>query len=395
MAGELAPRLPPPLVAAARKERKSLLVSLLVGGLVGALVAKAGLSFGEWLAGGAGTATAPAPARAGLGGLAMLVTLPLAWLLAVAWHELGHVVGGKLVGGQFLLFVVGPFKWQRTPEGIRFSWNRSLNLGGGLSACLPLDERDLPRRFAVMIAGGPVSSLLLTVLAGALAAGLEATPWRTFVVLVAAMSGIVALTTLIPGEFGGFKTDGKRFLGLRRRDAAATQEAALLALTVAPMRGLRPADFPPAHLAAVTALQDGSAHALYGELFAYQHHADRGDPVLAQQHLDRVVDGESALPNFMREMVRAEYAWLLASAGGAAMAGPARAWLDSAGRVEMDPATRWRAAAAVLLAEGRVPEAREAIAAGRAALRNNSMTPVPSAFLVESLDALDRRAGSP
>jgi hypothetical protein len=395
MPAELVPRQPPPLTAAARKDRKTMLRMLLGGALVGFLLAAAGIRVGKWFAGNAGAAAAAGDAPDGLGAVALLVALPFAWLLAVAWHELGHVVAGRLVGGQFLLFIVGPFKWQRTPEGIRFSWNRSVNLGGGLSACLPLDDRDLPRRFAVMIAGGPLSSVLLTVLAGGLAAVLDTAPWRGIAMLVAVMSGIIALTTLIPTEAAGFKSDGKRFLGLRRRDAAATQEAALLALSVAPMRGLRPAAFPPAQLAAATALHDGSAHALYGHLYAYQYHADRGELPLAQQSLDKVVDGESAMPGFMREMVRAEYAWLLAIGGGPSMAGPARAWLDSAGPVEMDPATRWRAAAAVLLAEGQVPAAREAIAAGRVALRNNSMAPVPSAFLLETLDELDRRAGSP
>ena len=87
-----------------------------------------------------------------------LAGLPLLWYLAAGFHELGHVIGGWLGEGRFLLWLVGPFMVRRTPAGIRAGLNRSVNLMGGLAVCLPLDPAQVaPRRVALMIVGGPHS----------------------------------------------------------------------------------------------------------------------------------------------------------------------------------------------------------------------------------------------
>ena len=337
--------------------------------------------------------------------VAIVASFPLVWLLAVAWHEVGHLAGGWAVGGRFLLLVVGPFRWQRTPQGVRFSWNRRLNLAGGLAACLPSDDRDVRRRMATMIAGGPLASLLLAGLACGAAQLLPTLGWpagSSIAWLVAGMSALIFTVTAMPGEAGGFKTDGKRFLALRRRDAAAEQEAALLSLTVLALGGRRPADFAPATVAAATALDDGSLNAVYGQFNAFHHAADRHDLPTAQRCLDRVIAGERVLPRFMQDLARAEYAWLLAeaafaagkTAAGTGLARAARSWLDGVGPVEFDPATKLRAEASVLLAEGRAAEAAVAARAGLAALETNSLAPVRSRFAADAFEATLRCAGA-
>jgi hypothetical protein len=324
-----------------------------------------------------------------------LLSLPLVWLVVVTWHELGHVLGGKLTGGQLLLFIVGPFKWARTPSGLRFGFNRSINLGGGLAACLPLEERDLPRRMAIMIAGGPVASVVLTVLALWISAWSAAHGWafvQKLTMTTALISGVIFVVTAIPGQAGGFRTDGRRLVELVRGGPRAEQEAALLSLTVAGLAGVRPADFSPEKIAAAIGVDDGSLNALYGHFNAYSHHADVGDFGRAQGHLDRLVAEEDQLPPFMRDMVRADYAWLLAQPGGDVAA--ARAWLETAGKVEFDPATKLRAEAAVLLAEGRCDEAVVKAREGLVALETKSLSPVKSQFAAEALETILLRATS-
>lgn len=323
--------------------------------------------------------------------LMVLAAVPLVWLFTVGWHELGHLAGGRLAGGRFLLYIIGPFQWQRTPAGIRFSWNRRINLAGGMAACLPVDQKNLPHRFALMIAGGPFASLLLVVLALWVAAACAAAGlvWPQHVaMLTALMSGVIFLVTALPGEAGGLRTDGRRLVNLLGRDATARQEAALLALTVAGLNGTRPAAFAPDWLRDATAVNPGSLHTLYGHLNAYLHHADRREYVAAQRELDAAVAGEACLPPFMRNLLRAEYAWLLAVATADTPA--ARAWLETAGPTDFDPAARLRAEAAVLLAEGRKTEAAAKAREGLKALEQASLSPVRNEFAAEALGAVLR-----
>ena len=387
----IVPRLPPPRAIVVKKRtarhRLAFLAFCAVGGFVGY----------QWSRHG-GNLLLPVPHKAFK--LILLAGLPFIWLLVVGWHELGHLVGGWLTGGRFLLWVIGPFMIRRTPTGIRFAWNRSVNLTGGMAACLPLEPGAMTaRRAAVMITGGPVASLVLIVialwLAAAVAAGVGAVPsgWAVLqhlAMVTAGMSFVIFLITALPGTAGGFKTDGKRVFDLLRGDRRSEQEAALLALTTASFAGVRPADYDPALVAKVVSLGDGSLFDLYGHLTVYAYAADGGDWPSAQAHLEKVVAGEDRMVPYMRDFARCEYVWLLAKAGTAR---EARAWLESAGKLDFDPATRLRAEAAVLLAEGKTTEALAKACEGLQALKRKSMSPVESAFAREALEEVVERSG--
>lgn len=335
--------------------------------------------------------------------LGVVLALPLIWLLVVGWHEVGHLVGGWMTGGRFLLLVIGPVMVRRTPAGIRVMWNRNVNLSGGMAACLPLEPgRMTPRRAAVMILGGPVASMMLVVvalwLAAALAAAAGPVPSGLAIlqhaaVATAALSLVIFFVTAFPGTAGGFKTDGKRVIDLWRGDRRSEQEAAVLALTTAGLAGVRPADYDPALVARAVSLGDGSLFDLYGNLTVYPSAADRRDWPAAQGHLDRVLAGESQLVPYVRDVVRCEYAWLLATTRAGTTV--ARAWLDSAGKIDFDPAIRLRAEAAVLLAEGRWTEAAEKAREGLHALKHKSMSPVENPFVREAFEAILRQAAGP
>jgi hypothetical protein len=255
-----------------------------------------------------------------------------------------------------------------------------------------------PHRAAVMILGGPFASLVLAVgmiwLAVGLSTGAGPVPAvralaQHVAMFTAGISLLIFLVTAMPGTAGGFKTDGKRVLDLMRGDVRSRQESALLVLTTAGLAGIRPADYDPALVAQALAVDDGSLFDLYGHMVAYYHAADRGEWAAAQRHLDGVLAGEGQLAPFIRDTVRCEYAWLLAeSAEDPAMA---RAWFESAGPLEFDPATRLRAEAAVLRAGGRLAEAAEKAQAGLLALEHRSMSPVKNPFAVDALKAILRR----
>ncbi len=384
------PRLPPSAAAArAKKISWRFLGAIVVGGLIGALGAVVGKSF-------AGSLLLPGLPKS----LAWLhlVLLPLWWLVAVGLHELGHLVGGWAGGGRFLLYVVGPFMWKRSPAGVSFSWNKNINIAGGLAACLPLDPaRSTPRRTALMIAGGPLFSLVLAVLALWVGAGLAAIAHSPALlvaqhsaVILAGLSLLIFGVTVFPGTGGGFKTDGLRFLELLRGDTRSAQENAVMTLTTAALGGVRPADYDPRLVAQAISLRDGSLFDLYAHLTAAHHFIDVGQPGRAQELLDHVAAGEDQLAPFARDTLRCDYAWLLARHTTDAAA--ARAWLDSAGPLDIDPATRLRAEAAVLLVEGDKLAAAEKARAGLHAAEHKSLSPVRNAYVIDTLEDILRAA---
>ena len=102
--------------------------------------------------------------------------------------------------------------------------------------------------------------------------------------------------------------------------------------------------------------------------------------------LREVVAGAAAIPPMTRESVQAEYAYWLAVHGADVAA--ARAALERAGKCAFDPATKLRAEAAVLRAEGDAAGARAKAEAALEALRKRSLSFKPGADLVEWCEAL-------
>lgn len=143
---------------------------------------------------------------------------------------------------------------------------------------------------------------------------------------------------------------------------------------MAALAGRRPATYQADWIEAAIDANPGSLHTLYGYECVFQQTADCGDLARAQRQLDTVIAGVSCLPPFMRNLARADHAWLLAIATTDVAA--ARAWLDTAGLTDYDPAARLRAEAGVLLLEGRVPVAAAKARAGLRALDENSLAPV-------------------
>jgi hypothetical protein len=108
--------------------------------------------------------------------------------------------------------------------------------------------------------------------------------------------------------------------------------------------------------------------------------------------LDYALAGADQLAPYVRDMINCEYAWLFATQTRETAV--ARAWLESAGKLEFDPATRLRAEAAVLLAEGRTAEAAAKARSGLHALEHRSLSPVRNPFAAEALEAIIRRAAT-
>jgi hypothetical protein len=385
-----APAANPSGLTAPKKKIWSGVAAALVGGVIGAGV---GFALAKGLPGLMAVGNFSKLEKFGVLALGAPATV-----LGILVHELGHVAGGKLAGFRFLLLLVGPFKLQRTPEGLRLGLNFSASMAGGLACLLPEDDRNLTRRMAVFIAGGPVASLLL-----GLVAGLSGWAWYgTFtplappsygallgslgLVITGAISLALFAVSALPATTSGFATDGRRLVMLAQKGERAEREAALTMLVSAAMSGVRAREYPAHLVARVAEHNDASVFGLMGKFLGYFHALDRGGVVQAGVWLEEVVAGAAAMPQMSRESVHAEHAYWLAVHGGD-VAG-ARAALARAGKCAFDPSTKLRAEAAILRAEGDRAGATAKSDAALEALRKRSLALRPSADLVERIEAL-------
>lgn len=339
------------------------LASLLLGAAVGYLAfAWAGPALlGE-------AATAPDGPGLSTGLKLLLIPTTLAVVVGIlAVHELGHVAGGRAVGFRFLLLIVGPLKVMAGRDRLHWGLNRSLALAGGLAACAPRagDRENLPGRMAVLVAGGPLASLLL----GLGGLGLRAIPglgqpvtqfgvfWNGVLLIVSVSSLAIALMTLIPARTAGFATDGARLLQLLRDDDEAAAQSALVTITGWTLGGVRPREWDPAVVAQATETRSAAFRgvALHS---AWRHALDRAgssgdpaDPPEVAELRQRLLEAVEDIPESIRGAVYRELATDRALAGDVR---GAEGLLDRAGKVGamedayVDPLAR----AAVALARG-------------------------------------------
>lgn len=315
-----------------------------------------------------------------------LLFLPILFLVILA-HELGHLLGGRLVGFRFLLLIVGPLLIQRMGSPLRVRLNRNLGLAGGLAASAPDDDHDLPRRMLVMVAGGPLTSLILGALA-LLSLPLLSGLAVMLLLLGGAISVAVGVATLIPLQSGGFFSDGARILMLLRGGPQVERWCAR-ALLAAMALTARPRDLRQDLLAHATVYSGGGADDVSAALLGYSWAIDSGRTAEAAAHLDHAVRHLASFPPALQPTIRLEAAYFNAWHRGDAAA--ARMWLDqSAGGMFIEPYTRSRVRAAVLLAEGQTAEARAEAQKGEVSLRRLNPGPI-GLFEADLLEAILRR----
>ncbi|HXW15777.1 MAG TPA: M50 family metallopeptidase, partial [Terriglobia bacterium] len=130
----------------------------------------------------------------------------LAFSAAVAIHELGHTIAGKLAGLRFVMMRLGPI---HLTLPLRVRWQRENPLPGaaGFVVMVPKDTRRLRARYIFMLMGGPIANLLsyVVVLRG---------PNNLFLGWFAVMSIWMGIGNLMPARSGALVLDGRRILTL-------------------------------------------------------------------------------------------------------------------------------------------------------------------------------------
>lgn len=125
-------------------------------------------------------------------------------------HELGHVIGGRIAGYQFVYMTVGPLTIEKAPK-LKIIPNHHWLTFGGVVNCIPPQERlkNIVERHKWFVAGGPV---LTGITAIASFVGWYVTEYE-FLLMFSVMNLAIFLATAVPFQ-GTFKSDGYVFLML-------------------------------------------------------------------------------------------------------------------------------------------------------------------------------------
>ncbi len=190
---------------------------------------------------------------------------------------------------------------------------------------MPRDGHDLRRRVASLVAGGPLASAALALGAGGAGWALGGA-WGGALGILALVSAMIGLATLIPSRAGGFSSDGARLLTLARGGPPAQREAAVFALVAQTLTGSRPRDWDEVLVAQASGLRDGQPMEEAAQSFLALHALDRGDASGAHRALTRRAEVHGALPPAARASLVVDAAFFEASVRRDPE--QAQAWLD-------------------------------------------------------------------
>jgi hypothetical protein len=316
-----------------------------------------------------------------------LLPLLLALMLAIVVHEGGHALAGRLVGLWLYQCKIGPLVLTRTRRGVRLSLSKHRWSGGHVISC-PLDDRSLRRRYGVFAAGGPLASLVLTMLAGWLARDFltscvtggdpflclpypdpfnERMPsfWMLLLLSTVSVSTVAFISTAIPYALKDQTSDGFKVLTALRSGPAS--ECALLFWQIAcyRLRGVRPREWPAAAVLRAVTLADTPSRRCNASIYAYCRALDSGDVASAGVYLDAalasVTPPERVQPTLALEAAffEARYRFNLPAA---------QFWQSQGKGSRFEALMQARAGAAMLLAEGRAQEAAALATSGLAVL---------------------------
>ena len=295
------------------------------------------------------------------GALNGLLLIMLCEWISVFCHELGHAAAGWAVDMRLAHFAVGPFvankkagKWK-----FQFSLLSVLSAGGGV-ATTPTHLRDLRRRMAFEIAGGPVASFVTALAAFLLLLAMPGSAWEAWwnvPAVIAAISAGAAILNLIPFGFAAGYSDGALLLQLLLGGPFADLREALKMVGSTTVTSTRPRDLDAHALA--DGLRAGVGTPEEGTLQMIQLicAVDRGDLTEAREHLESSLRRIPAPVKAPDAGCAAEMAFYMAYLDG--NAGRAGEWLRGAEELALAKKTSlsgdsdyWRALTAVRKGEG-------------------------------------------
>lgn len=247
---------------------------------------------------------------------ALIPLLVFTLFLVIGIHELGHVLAGFTQRFEFRFISVGPFMVEKELGRKVFKWNSNFNTFGGLALCLPKDDVNLSKRFAIFSAGGPLASILsgFVALLILIFSPVQVTSFFTFLldallVTFTVISFAIGIITSIPMHSGGFVSDGGRIVNLLSKGPKSEIEAVLLSCISKGTAGVRPALYDPEPLLKCIAFEVDSPMKPYLHSLLYNHYHDIKDLEKASFHLEEYLKAAPNLPEGYVAVLYLEKAW--------------------------------------------------------------------------------------
>lgn len=173
---------------------------------------------------------------------AVLLSIPIAVWTAIFIHEAGHLCAGILAGMRPLFLLAGPLKVSFENSKLNIHLNKVFSTWGGLALATPREGSNRKWSLPTMIAGGPLASLILALVAGS--ATYQLTGWYRFPIgILAIMSLLIFIATLLPIRAGGFDSDGAQLLQLVRGSTIAKAKHKISIVVGESIAGVRPRDW--------------------------------------------------------------------------------------------------------------------------------------------------------
>lgn len=285
--------------------------------------------------------------------------------LAIAVHELGHLLFARFCGFELQTFAIN--RWVLTRKD-RWRIRRVRKpFAGGFVASVPKSLKHASdRALMTKIAGGPIASFMMF-LSGAVLLQFPAFVSRHLIVWsYVALSGVslyMAIVNTLPFNLGYIQTDGKRLLDVYKKNKQGQRFSAFYRIDASLRQGIRPRDLDPALIESLLAIADQSSDHVVGLMVAYAKALDKGNLEQASQYLDQALNLEMSLPEVYRGLLFLEGAYFEAYVRQHPEI--ARQWFDKINEIALIPRSALlRAEAAVLLAEGHLDHARMKVLQG-------------------------------
>jgi hypothetical protein len=297
---------------------------------------------------------------------ALVGLLLLSLYLTLIVHECGHALSARLLRYRLLVYVAGPLEIERTRHHYRLGLHKSFNILEGYVSALPQDARNLRWREIIVFACGPLANLLqsggclLCLLLPGLDLSFSMIWFLRFTVGIAFLSCVVNSLPLRTCD--GSYSDGAALLLLLKGGPPVDQWCAIEQLWMAIAAGKLPQEWDTHLLQQAIGSLDRNPENIQGYTFAYCRALEEGDVARARDFLERRLSHFPKMSAAQRKWLALEAAYFEARYHHNAKA--ARAWLTRAKNYGKGHSRRFRAEAAVLLAEGEHEKARLCIEKG-------------------------------
>ncbi len=322
-------------------------------------------------------------------GWLVLFVMMLLLLLTATVHELGHLLAGYLVRFRFQVLVIGLLRISGENGRLCWQWQRGGSFFNGLAASLPDEMDNLARRLLYFALGGPLASLMLSLLMLAIVFYLGSDLRRMLDYLwlwecslfTAVVSYFFLLTSMRPGVYhNGLVADGGRILMVATKSPQGERWQALVKLNAADLAGERPYQWSEALLQKATILPDNSHDYLTGVVMNYHHWLDKNEPQKALLFLEEALKLPAAWETGMHVRLVLEKAFL-----AAAYLQDLQLARDSFAQFRLNHrqvhSVYWRAKAAIHLLAGSREDAQETAVNGITAMGEGNQTGLRKAEL--------------